>query len=116
MFQARAPFLGSLRQPVPVDPVQRQVVVQHVGALGQEILRRGDDEIEAVERRPGPADVHQAGVGPLVAWIQRATGSLRRPAVMTRSGQGGASSLEASRSIPARVAPSRRLVSSSQPR
>ena len=48
--------------------------------------------------------------------IQRATGSLRRPALITRSGHGGARALEAARSMPASVGRSPRCASSSQGR
>ena len=46
-------------------------------------------------------------------WIQRQTGSLRRPAEMMSSGQGGSSGLDLRRTIPARVSGTVKLVSSS---
>lgn len=50
---------------------------------------------------------------PACCFIHRATGSLRRPAEITRSGHGGARSLEVCLSIPASVARRLRLMTNS---
>ena len=52
---------GGWGQPLGVDPVQGQDVVQDVRPLWQMELRRGDDEVELAQRRPRPTDQDIAG-------------------------------------------------------
>ena len=59
--QARLPPERRIGQTLGRHAVQGQQVVQDVGGLGQPVLRRGDHQIEALDRSPGPAEQDQAG-------------------------------------------------------
>jgi hypothetical protein len=57
--EARLPQRARLLEPPVGDAVQRQLVQQDVLALGQEVLRRADDEVEGIQPRPRAPHVHQ---------------------------------------------------------
>ena len=57
---ARLPGGGLVGETLRRDAVERCRVVEHVRAIRQSVLRRGDHEVPALDRRPGPAQVDQA--------------------------------------------------------
>ena len=114
--QLAAPAIGGGAESQRADPVHGRFGVQDragggAGRIAGVVTIRSKASIGA-QGRPTWTSRHRSGP-PASRWIQRATGSLRRPAVMTSSGQGGASGSDWPRSRPSRVMPSRRLVTSS---
>ena len=60
MGELRRPEAAGLLEARCGDPLQGRRVVQDVRALRQPVLRGGDHQIEALDRRPRPAAVDQA--------------------------------------------------------